>query len=96
MLAGTPDGQVYVTIDGLGSGAHLEAILAALRSCPGVGEIQEMYTSDTMVRVAAEFAGSMRELVDAVGSRKYAGIMVKIQSVINRDVTIKVTPAPAS
>ncbi|MCC6699850.1 MAG: hypothetical protein IT365_29780 [Candidatus Hydrogenedentes bacterium] len=96
MLAGTPDGQVYVTIDGLGNGTQLEAILAALRSCPGMGEIQEMYTSDTMVRVAAAFSGSMRELVDAVASRKYAGVLVKIQSVINRDVTIKVSSTPTS
>ncbi len=90
MLGGTPQDKVYLTIEGLEGKAQLDQILATIQAVPGVDSVDQMYTSDVMVRLAVAYSGSMTPFVDALSRGKYDGRYLHIRSVVNRDMTVQI------
>ncbi len=90
ILGGTPRDKVFMTVEGLGADALLEQILQTIRTCPGVGEIKEMYASDEMVRLSIAYTGPMGAMVDALAAGRFSDYQLETHTVVDRDMTVRI------
>ncbi|MBN2311041.1 MAG: hypothetical protein JXR94_18845 [Candidatus Hydrogenedentes bacterium] len=89
-------GDVTLTIRGPGLAARVPRLLESLETELGVGEIEQLNASESVVCVRLAYSGAMRDLVQFLTRREYPEFVVRVPRVVGKNLTVAIEDAPPS
>ncbi|OQB36710.1 MAG: hypothetical protein BWY09_01833 [Candidatus Hydrogenedentes bacterium ADurb.Bin179] len=89
MLGLEDESRVIFRVEGPNSPETMTELEGMLRAIPGVSEIESLFYSPTLARLAVDYGGTMAYLSDLLAGRPVNGRKIEIGRCVQREITIR-------